>query len=47
MKKLYTIIIAIFSSVVLQAQITTNFSATEGYDNVALGINPNWDNSSS
>ena len=47
MKKLYTLIIAIFSSVVLQAQITTNFSATEGYENVALGINPNWDNSSS
>ena len=47
MKKLYTFIIAIFSSVVLQAQITANFSASEGYENGALGNNPNWDNGSS
>ena len=47
MKKLYTFIIAIFSSVVLQAQITANFSASEGYENGALGNNLNWDNGSS
>ncbi|MDA0316527.1 MAG: T9SS type A sorting domain-containing protein [Bacteroidetes bacterium] len=47
MKKLYIFIIAIFSSVVLQAQITANFSASEGYENGALGNNLNWDNGSS
>jgi hypothetical protein len=45
MKKNYTLIIAIFSAVVLQAQTTVNFTTEEGFSDGALYSQTDWDSS--